>query len=184
MTKKKREIEPFALEGALLEELTPLHEKIAAFDAEIAKANSDIDVSETEGIEARWEFGRQLLRHRNGKKLPNGWLDAIKKHFDYRPRETQYRVKCAEKFADIKALRARTRDCRTWKKMCRQVLVDSNRSPTQPRPTIKELNAEIERLTQENEALRTQIERLKAGPKGEIEPASEQAPIESMKEDA
>ncbi len=39
--------------------------------------DSRIDGSELEGIRARWDFGKLLLREREGKKLPKGRLAAI-----------------------------------------------------------------------------------------------------------
>ncbi len=55
-----------------------------------------IDSSEADGIEARWQFGKLLLRERVGKQLPKGRLDAIVAATGKSRSELQYRMQFAE----------------------------------------------------------------------------------------
>lgn len=59
-----------------------------------------IDAAEGEGIEGRWEFGKWMLSHvpKNGKKLPDGFLEQLTEATGKSRRELEYRRQFAEKF--------------------------------------------------------------------------------------
>lgn len=71
--------------------------------ARLVKLDERVDAAEGEGLIARWEFGRELLSRRVGKKLPPGLLDALVAETGKSRAELQNRVQFAEVF-DAEAL--------------------------------------------------------------------------------
>lgn len=66
----------------------------------LARLDQAVDVAEGEGLRARWEFGRDLLGHRAGKKLPTGLLDEVVDRTGKSRSELQCRIRFAERFPD------------------------------------------------------------------------------------
>lgn len=66
--------------------------------ASLRKCEQRIKNGEHDGIEARWEFGRQLLRQREGKQLPKGLTALITAEHGIGASEIKYRVQFAETF--------------------------------------------------------------------------------------
>lgn len=62
----------------------------------LRKIEARINTSEGDSIEARWEFGRELLRHREGKQLPKGLRAAVTELFGLKPAEITRRMQFAE----------------------------------------------------------------------------------------
>jgi hypothetical protein len=69
---------------------------------------------ETEGLLARWEFGKALLRRREGKQLPRLLLDAIVVEHNVSRREVQYRVQFAETFPTEDEVRTAVHTFGSW----------------------------------------------------------------------
>jgi len=59
-----------------------------------------VDAAESNGLRARWEFGRALLSERRGKKLPDGRLDEIVQAIRKSQAEIRYRMLFAERYPD------------------------------------------------------------------------------------
>jgi hypothetical protein len=98
-----------------------------------------IGESETDSIEARWEFGRVLLPHRVGKQLPKGLRAEIKEQFGLEASEITRRMQLAERFADIdKVVDACTRCGGSWRRLIREELP---KNPRQPKATAWEERA-------------------------------------------
>lgn len=72
--------------------------------SELVDLDRRVDAAEGEGIMARWEFGRELLARRVGKKLPDGLLDELVEVTGKSRAELQRRVQFAEKFSTEEAL--------------------------------------------------------------------------------
>jgi|SRR5215831_2010472 len=66
--------------------------------AELLELDHRVDEAEGEGIRARWEFGRGLLRQRVGKQLPAGLLDELADLTGKSRQELGYRMRFAERF--------------------------------------------------------------------------------------
>lgn len=86
-----------------------------------------VTAAEGEGIEARWKFGRLLLEHRIGKKLPSGLLDDVaeeagkeKKDWPGFRRECQRRMQLAERYPDRSALRHACRN-KSWFELAQEL---------------------------------------------------------------
>jgi ParB family chromosome partitioning protein len=63
---------------------------------ELVELDRKVDAAEGEGIMARWEFGRELLKQRKGKQLPHGLLDRLVEQTGKSRSELKYRVQFAE----------------------------------------------------------------------------------------
>lgn len=80
----------------------------------LVRLDRDVDTAEGEGLRARWEFGRDLLGHRVGKKLPVGLLDKVADRTGKSRVELKRRVQFAEQFADEDALAHAVSQWRSW----------------------------------------------------------------------
>ena len=92
---------------------------------ELVDLDRKVDAAEGEGIMARWEFGRELLEKRKGKKLPDGLLDEICERTGKHRRELQRRLKFAEEFPTEEALRHVCRNGISWFEIVNDVLPTS-----------------------------------------------------------
>jgi phage N-6-adenine-methyltransferase len=81
-----------------------------------------VDRAEDDGIRARWEFGRELLRERIGRKLPAGRLDELAARTGKSREELQARVRFAERFPDEDALRNAITQYRSWFRIVNEAL--------------------------------------------------------------
>lgn len=67
--------------------------------ARFVKLEQRITGAETDGLRARWEFGHELLRARDGKgRLPNGYLARLCGQTGASRSELKYRAQFAERF--------------------------------------------------------------------------------------
>lgn len=89
---------------------------------ELVDLDRKVDAAEGEGIMARWEFGRELLERRKGKKLPDGLLDEICERTGKHRRELQRRLKFAQQFPSEEALRHVCRNGISWFEIVNDVL--------------------------------------------------------------
>lgn len=117
----KRKIE-FAVRDSTGPLDTPLGADLRQLEAKIAG-------SETTGLEARWEFGRHLLRQRDGKQLAKGLLNAIVTEIGIGRREIGYRLKFAEAFPSKDKLCNALQSCSSW----REVIKAMPKSPRKPK---------------------------------------------------
>jgi phage N-6-adenine-methyltransferase len=67
-------------------------------DAQLLELDARVDHAEDDGIRARWEFGRALLRERVGKQLPAGRLDQVSAKTGKSRQEIGYRMTFADRF--------------------------------------------------------------------------------------
>ena len=91
--------------------------------ARLRKFEDRISHSEHEGLRARWEFGKELLDWRVGKKLPVGVLDRVCTEIGVSRSELQYRIQFAEKYSDETLLSNGVRQWPTWHQMVQEGLV-------------------------------------------------------------
>ena len=83
-------------------------EHLVAIEARVSSAEAD-------GLRARWEFGRELLKARDGKgRLPNGYLAAVVERTGASQREISYRIQFAERYPTKRELRKALQDCGSW----------------------------------------------------------------------
>ncbi len=76
-----------------------------------------IDGAESDGIEARWDFGQRLLDERaanGGKQLPHGRLDEIVEATGKSRREIQFRIQFAEQYPTPEKVRNALHTFGSW----------------------------------------------------------------------
>jgi hypothetical protein len=86
---------------------------------------------EHEGLRERWEFGRELLTWRVGKKLPAGLLDKISAEIGASRQEIQFRIQFAVRFPDETSLSNGVRQWPTWHQMIQEGLVQKSGEKSQ-----------------------------------------------------
>jgi len=86
-----------------------------------------IDGAEGDAIRVRWEFGRELLSRRVGRKLPVGLLDGVCAATGKSRQEIQSRMRFAEKFPTEDALSDAVRQWRSWHHITHDALVHEHR---------------------------------------------------------
>lgn len=84
--------------------------------------DAEIDRAEGDGIAARWQFGRALLRERVGRKLPAGRLDELVEVLGKSRTELQYRIRFAERYPTEIALRNAVAQCGSWHALVNEAL--------------------------------------------------------------
>lgn len=91
--------------------------------ARLVKLEERIGGSETEGLRARWEFGRELVAVRDGKgRLPNGYLARIAEETGSSRVELTKRMQFAERFPTEEELRNAVTQFRSWHAIVRDAL--------------------------------------------------------------
>lgn len=80
----------------------------------LVSLDAKVDEAEGEGVLARWEFGRELLRERVGKQLPAGRLDEIAARIGKSRSELQYRVQFAEQYATAEEVSTAVDTLKSW----------------------------------------------------------------------
>lgn len=93
--------------------------------ARLVAIDARVDSAEGEGIYARWEFGRELLKERVGKKLPAGRLDELSEATSKSRTELQYRVQFAERFPDELALSNAVGQWKSWHSIVNEALAST-----------------------------------------------------------
>jgi N6-adenosine-specific RNA methylase IME4 len=99
--------------------------------------DAEVDRAEGEGLRARWEFGRDLLGQRVGKKLPAGLLDELAERTGKSRAELKKRVQFAERFPDEAALGNAVIQWGSWHAIVNEALPDQRELtpvPDEPAP--------------------------------------------------
>jgi hypothetical protein len=99
---------------------------------ELRRIEERITSNEGDSIQARWEFGRALLRQRKGKQLPDGLPAAIVKEHSISLREIGYRMQFAETFTTKDEVCNAVADFRSWRQIVSKALP---KTPPQTKPT-------------------------------------------------
>lgn len=89
-----------------------------------ATLDRKVDQAEGEGIHARWEFGRELLKRRVGKQLPKGLLAEITAETGKTERELQRRMRLAERFPTAQEVRHAVTDFDSWHRIVNEALAE------------------------------------------------------------
>jgi hypothetical protein len=100
--------------------------------SELLQLEEAVQKSESHGMHARWEFGRALLTHRVGKKLPKGLLEALRQAVRVSRQEIQARMKFAERYPDDEAFSNAVGQYPSWHTMVRDGLTVNRRSTSAP----------------------------------------------------
>jgi hypothetical protein len=140
--------------GAMMEGATA--QVINLLEAKLRRLEERISRAEDEGLRARWEFGRELLDWRVGKKLPAGVLDRVCTELGVSRWEIQKRMAFAEKYPDEKLLCDAITQWPTWYQMVQEGLVQRHEKQqrhllgasimAKREKTRKAIFAEIEKL--------------------------------------
>jgi len=88
-----------------------------AFGADLRDIERRIVKGEKDGIIARWEFGRCIIRFRAGKKLPNGLLSRIAAEHKISRAEIHYRIQFGERFGTRDQLLTAVSNCLSWREI-------------------------------------------------------------------
>lgn len=81
----------------------------------LVRIEARIGGAESEGLRARWEFGRELLAERDGKgRLPNGRLTEVCQQVGASRTEVTKRIQFAERFVDEGQLRNAVTKFGSW----------------------------------------------------------------------
>lgn len=91
---------------------------------ELVELDRKVDAAEGEGIMARWEFGRELLKQRKGEQLPHGLIGRLVEQTGKSERELQRRMKFAERCADAEKVRHMCRTFGSWHNIVNDALPD------------------------------------------------------------
>jgi hypothetical protein len=94
-----------------------------AWAEELKRLEKEIRKSDDGGLHLRWESGREMLRLRGGKRLPNGYLRNMEKAFKVHRSELTSRMKFAEKFPTEEQLT--TVSSKSWFEIRQKVLTDT-----------------------------------------------------------
>lgn len=96
-----------------------------------------IDGAESDGVMARWEFGRALLSERVGKQLPKGRLADLVEATGATRRELQFRAAFAERFGTEDEVRTAVHTYRSWTAIREQALpAHAELPPPAPLPEV------------------------------------------------
>jgi hypothetical protein len=108
-----------------------------------------IVANEGDSIQARWEFGNELLKLRVGKQLPNGLIAEIVKTRNISRAEINHRMRFAERCPTAAEVATAVDTYQSWSQIRRRVLPDNPRPP-QPKPSphtfVKRYNFQLSQL--------------------------------------
>ena len=119
---------------------------------ELVELDRKVDAAEGEGIMARWEFGRELLKQRKGEQLPHGLIGRLVEHTGKSERELQYRIAFAQQCKTAEEVRTTVRTFSSWHAIRTQALPDKRLAPlmssetdqwSTPQDLFNELDAEF-----------------------------------------
>lgn len=99
---------------------------------ELVDLDRKVDAAEGEGIMARWEFGRELLKKRKGQQLPHGLLDELVEQTGKSRRELIYRVQFAERFKTTEEVCNTLHTFGSWREIVHDVLPTTKRDKLAP----------------------------------------------------
>lgn len=94
-------------------------------DSELLELDARVDRAEDDGIRARWEFGRALLRERVGKQLPPGRLAEIAVRTGKSETELRYRMLFASRYETEDEVVNAIDDFRSWYRIVNEALAST-----------------------------------------------------------
>lgn len=107
--------------------------EVAVVDLDLARLvglERRIGAYETNGLRARWEFGHELLRARDGKgRLPNGYLAKVRETTGVSVTELTKRQQFAERFASEDELRNAVTKFGSWHAIVNEALAKQKPAP-------------------------------------------------------
>ncbi len=109
---------------------SPLGLDLRACEERVVKGEHD-------GLIARWEFGRRLLRCREGKQLPKGLVGALVAKHGISRTEIKYRMEFAETFGTKEEVVTAVTTYPSWRQIRSQAL---------PKPSTKRPPGNVVRL--------------------------------------
>jgi hypothetical protein len=95
-----------------------------ALDQELIRLERAIRESDGGGLKLRWQMGREMLKLRVGRRLPNGVLDLLSQGLHVHPSELVARMKFAQKFSTEDQLTNVISKFTTWYDIKQHVLTD------------------------------------------------------------
>lgn len=102
----------------------------------LRKWQKDVVEHDCTALEARWKFGKALVRQREGKqKLPPGLRDAVVQEFGITKAEITYRMQFAEVCPDSETLFTAVNNHPTWRQVRREVLPKRKRGTGEKKGT-------------------------------------------------
>lgn len=104
----------------------------------LVRIDQSIDAHETDGLRARWEFGRLMLAERDkngGKKLPPGYLTALCERTGKSRTELTYRAQFAEKYPTEDSLLNALSNGASWFETTKTLKKEADAEPTYVEPT-------------------------------------------------
>jgi hypothetical protein len=124
--------------------------KVPTVDERLQDLDRRVDAAESDGILARWEFGKALLAERKGKQLPKGRLDEVAALIGKQPREVQCRMQFAERFPTENEVRDAVTHFDSWRRIVHEALPEErSASITRLPSTTQEAEDEEEREDEE-----------------------------------
>lgn len=129
---------------------SPLGLDLRACEERITKGEHD-------GLLARWEFGRHLLRCREGKQLPKGLLATLVTKHGISRSEIQRRIQFAETFTTKEEVSHACSTYRTWRQVTSKAL------PKKP-PATKRPQGNVIRLRPEFRQWRSRLAEMASHP--------------------
>ncbi len=122
----------------------------------LVEIDSKVDGAEHDGIYARWEFGRQLLKERQaagGKQLPHGRLNEVCAATKKSRQELQFRMQFAEKHDTREKVSNALDTFRSWHQIVNRTLAEKRATKEDDRERRREENRRKVEATDDLEAL-------------------------------
>jgi phage N-6-adenine-methyltransferase len=94
-------------------------------DANLIALDAKVDQAEDDGIRARWQFGRELLRERIGKQLPAGRLEQLVELTGKSQTELRYRMLFAARYETEDEVVNAIDDFRSWYRIVNEALAST-----------------------------------------------------------
>lgn len=104
-------------------------------DEDLREWDARVDTAEDEGVRARWEYGRALLRRRVGKQLPAGLLDEEVEKTGKSRSELKYRVQFAEAYTADQVANALA-TFKSWSEIIRSLSAGRDEQPRTETPPL------------------------------------------------
>ena len=120
------------IEAVLPDEATPLP---PMWEKRLLRLEERVTSSESDGLRARWDFGRELLSQRRGKTLPRYLIDRVATAVGVSRQELQARMKFAERYPDPQQLSDAVRQFPSWHAMSHEGL---RRAKAERKPVASE----------------------------------------------
>jgi glycyl-tRNA synthetase beta subunit len=137
-----------AQRGIVIEFRKPTGPLDSPLGHELRRIEERITNNEGDSIQARWEFGRALLRQRKGKQLPKGLPAAIVKEHSISLTEITLRMQFAEQFITKQEVLNAVEDFRSWRQIARKALPKTPR-PSKPNTFEERMTNRVTRMINE-----------------------------------